>query len=389
MRDKFTTIVISLVIMTIIAITVVFGIIILQEFSNTLQTDIDEFEYSQVEERTDTEEKLIDTSKTLEDIETPKIVETNALDKIKSVEPIDNSKNDVDYSNVSVNKYFYSQLEEHSKIIYKAFEANKEKMKTGTQKIELGNSFSNVLSQNNGSKILGQYYQAAIEAYTYDNPDVFYLNPSKMYLNIETTTRGNNKTYNVFINCGNETNYLTDEFENENQVRTAISRVEEIKKQILSNRTGNTYNDIKMVHDYLVDNLSYDDTLSNPYIYNIYGALVRNNCVCEGYARSMKYLLDALNVDCVVVIGKGTNTQGQTENHAWNYVKLSNNWYAIDSTWDDPVIIGGGNPGDRYKYKYFLKGINTMSIDHTSSGQFTEDGKTFDYPKLSISDFNG
>ena len=388
MKDKFTTIVISLVIITIIVITTVFGIILLQELSQTLQTDVAEFEYSQAEEPKDTTNKFIDTSKTLENnIEVPKIVETNPLDKIESANSLNTSKNKVDYGKVNVNKYFYNQLEEYSKTMYKAFEANKEKMKSGTQTIELGDAFSNILSQDNGTKLLGEYYQSAIEAYTYDNPDVFYLNPSKMYLNIETTTRGNTKTYNVFVNNGNAANYLTDEFANENQVKIAINKVEEVKNQILANKTGNAYKDIKMVHDYLVDNLSYDETLSNPYIYNIYGALARHTCVCEGYARSMKYLLDALNIECVIVIGKGTNTQGQTENHAWNYVKLNDSWYAIDSTWDDPVIMGGGNAGDRYKYKYFLKGINTISIDHTPSGQFTEGGKIFKYPQVSSSDF--
>ena len=38
----------------------------------------------------------------------------------------------------------------------------------------------------NGQEILGQYYQSAIESYTYDNPDTFYLSPSKMFLNMET-----------------------------------------------------------------------------------------------------------------------------------------------------------------------------------------------------------
>ena len=35
-----------------------------------------------------------------------------------------------------------------------------------------------------------------------------------MYLNIETTTKGQNKTYNVYINNGEEANYLNEEFSN-------------------------------------------------------------------------------------------------------------------------------------------------------------------------------
>ena len=142
-----------------------------------------------------------------------------------------------------------------------------------------------------------------------------------------------------------------------------------------------------MVHDYLVDTISYDSSLSKPYIYNIYGALVEKLCVCEGYARSMKYLLDSLNIPCTIVIGKGTNSEGQTENHAWNYVEIGGKWYAIDATWDDPVIIGNGTLSQSFKYRYFLKGSNEMAKDHTPSNTFTDGGKKFTYPSLSLENY--
>ena len=104
--------------------------------------------------------------------------------------------------------------------------------------------------------------------------------------------------------------------------------------------------------------------------------------VCEGYARSFKYLMDALEIPCVVVIGEATNSNGETENHAWNYVQLDSRWYAIDATWDDPVIVGGGSLNNASKYKYFLKDGATFSKDHIPSGQFTPDGKIFEYPSL-------
>ena len=90
-----------------------------------------------------------------------------------------------------------------------------------------------------------------------------------------------------------------------------------------------------MVHDYLIDNIDYDTTLAKKNIYDIYGALVQKSCVCEGYAKAFKYLIDQMEIPCVMVIGQATNTNGQTENHAWNYVQIENNWYAIDCTWDD------------------------------------------------------
>lgn len=375
MKDKFTMLIMTFIVIAIFGVIGMFGVIIYNEINETDKSnalsEVAEFKTSSINTN-DTEEK---------NIETPKIIEKNPLEEL-SKNNIENSENDVNYDNIVVNKYFYNQLESYSKTIYKAFESNKENMKEGTYKINLGTSFSNILSKQNGQEELGKYYQSAIEAYTYDNPDVFYLSPNKMYLNIETTTKGQNKTYNVYINNGEEANYLNEEFSNKQDINLALEKIEAIRKQIIHNKTGNDYEDIKMVHDYLVENIEYDTSLQEKNIYNIYGALINGKCVCEGYARAFKYLLDGLGIESTMVIGKGINSSGQSENHAWNYVKLENNWYAVDCTWDDPVIIGGGYIGNSSKYRYFLKGKEDMEKDHTTLGNFTQGGKEFEYPTL-------
>lgn len=374
--DRITSVILFLTIIGIFSVLIVFSIIAIQEFWGE-DGKIAFAESSENATNRSNEEKTVE-----DDIEAPEIVE-NPISKIESTSTASNN----DYSNVKVDKYFYNQLDEKSRIIYRAFESNKEQMKTGTYQIELGTSFLDILSKNNGQKELGDYYQSAIEAYTYDNVEVFYLSPKKMYLNIETTTKGGNSTYNVYINSGNEANYLTDEFNSKEKIDQAISQIEQVKNQILQNKTGNAYQNIKMVHDYLVDNINYDSSLSKANIYNIYGALISKECVCEGYARAFKYLLDNLNIPCVLVIGTGTNSQGETENHAWNYVQLNGKWYAVDTTWDDPVVVGGGEASEESKYKYFLVGSETINQDHSPSGQFTEGGKTFSYPNLNYEDY--
>lgn len=375
--DKITSVILFLVIIGIFAVVIVFSIIAIQEFSE----EDEEFAFVENSGNVDT---VTSEEKTVEDnIEVPEIVEN----PINSIEK-SNSNANTDYSNVQVDKYFYNQLDEKSRIIYRAFESNKEQMKTGTYQIELGTSFSDILSQSNGQEKLGEYYQSAIEAYTYDNPEIFYLSPKKMYLNIETTTRGGTSTYNVYINSGNEANYLVEEFNSKQAIDEAIAQIEQVKNQIIQNKTGNTYEDIKMVHDYLVDTISYDSSLSKQNIYNIYGALVSRECVCEGYARAFKYLLDELDIPCVMVIGTATNSHGETENHAWNYAQLNGNWYAVDSTWDDPVVIGGGTASAESRYKYFLVGREVIDQDHSPSGQFTEGGKVFSYPNVTYESYS-
>ncbi len=372
MKSKIASFIISFVMILIIGVLTLFGFLLYQEIIKQADEPIVEDFIG----RYDVEKEDTVDTKT---IETPKVIESNPFKEIG------NSKNPniVDYSNVNVDKYFYNQLEEPSKTIYKALESNKENMKSGTYKIELGENFSDILEKENGQEELGNYYQSAIEAYIYDNPEVFYLNPSKMYLNIETITEFASVSYNVFINSGNEANYLADGFTNEEEVRDAINKVEEVKNYIFSQRRENDYENIKMLHDYLVDNIEYDTTISRNNIYDVYGALVNRVSVCEGYARSFKYILDEMGIPCVLVIGTGTNSQGETERHAWNYVELEGDWYAVDCTWDDPIIIGGGGQTLESRYKYFLKGANEFNSDHTASGYFTPDGKEFSYPALS------
>lgn len=377
MKDKFTHIIISFVIILILAVIILFGIIIIDEFK---EVDVSSGVENFVSDLSSVGENIIN-----ENIKVPDVI-NNPLNDIKST---NNDKyEDTKYNDIKINKHFYNQLDEYSKVIYRAFESNKENMKSGTYKIEFGTSFNTILANSNGQHMLGKYYQSAIEAYNYDNPDTFYLSSAKMYLNIETITRGNTVTYNVYMDSGDKSNYLIDEFSSKQQVDTAIKQIEQIRNNLVSNKTGNIYQDIKMVHDYLVDNVKYDETISKQNIYNIYGALIGRNCVCEGYAKSFKYLLDGFGIPSTLVIGKATNSEGISENHAWNYVQINNNWYAVDVTWDDPVINGGGNIANSYKYKYFLKGENEFNKNHFSNGQFTQNGKIFNYPKLSSNNYN-
>lgn len=373
MKSKFPTIIMNIIIILIMCVFILFGYIFFEEFVQ-LPTSVEPENFQTI---------ISENSNTIDtNIETPQIIEN----PLNDIEQSQENGQKVDYSNVQVDKYFYNQLEDEAKTIYKALEANQENLKTGTYKIELGDTFSSVLSKANGQDELGRYYQSAIEAYTYDNPEVFYLSPNKMYLNIETTTTGNKSIYYVYINSGSESNYLIDEFSSEQQIDEAINKIEKVKQSLVAKKTGDTYQDIKMVHDYLVDNIEYDTTIAKANIYDVYGALINHVAVCEGYARSFKYIMDSMQIPCVLVIGKGTNSEGKTENHAWNYVQVEGTWYAIDTTWDDPVVSGGGKVSNESKYRYFLKGSNNFNRDHIPSGQFTPDGKVFEYPDISNQD---
>lgn len=307
--------------------------------------------------------------------------ESSELDKVE----IPGEKKETITSN---KRYFYNQLNSYSKTIYEKILSNKENMKSGTYRLEFGEAFNDLLDQANGAELLQDYYQSAVETYLNDNPDVFYLDPTKMYINIKTIKKVFYTTYDVYIDCGKMPNYLSDEFNSKNEILEAEEKIKnEVDNLVAKIDKGTDYDKILMVHDYLVNNCSFDESLQKNNIYNLYGAIVNKEAVCEGYTKAFKYLMDEIGIECIMVIGTATNSENVTESHAWNYINFNNKWYAIDVTWDDPIVRGLGYVGNDVKYKYFLKGSRVMDKDHFKSGQFTKEGQVYTYPTLSINNY--
>ena len=307
------------------------------------------------------------------------------LQELEEKEKSNQKKETVDVNDSR--KLYYSQLDIYGKTIYDELYRNKDKLKTGTYTAEFNTQFNDLLHEETGMDTLNDSFQLAINALTFDNPDLFYIDVTKIYLLTEITTRAFSKTYKVSIG-GNGGNYLFNDFVNDGEVERAISDVEKVRKTLISECSGkNDVEKLRIVHDYIVDNTEYDLNAGNN-IYNVYGSLINGRCVCEGYARAYKYILDELNIPCVIACGIGRNSVGTTESHAWNYVLLEGKWYAVDTTWDDPVITNGSGErvtGQR-RDTYFLKGSNTISSDHFEDGNIVG-SFNFKYPKLSETDY--
>ena len=131
--------------------------------------------------------------------------------------------------------------------------------------------------------------------------------------------------------------------------------------------------------------MEYDMSSNNKA--NVYGAMVEKKGVCESYARTMKYILDDMGIESILVTGTATNSNGRTEDHMWNDIKVDGNWYALDATWDDPVIIGGGKANDEIKHRYFLIGSRDLYKNHSEKLKISEAGRTFSLPKLSMNNY--
>ena len=279
--------------------------------------------------------------------------------------------------------YYYKQLDEAGKIIYEALENNKENMKSGTYKIDFKNKFNNLLNTDGGDKKLNESFQSAWNAFSYDHVDVFYIDVSKLILTTQTTSIASFSKHRVTLSNGNNENYFEEGIESSLDARSKSAYILRVREQMISQLEGYTdIEKIKYLHDWIIDNFRYDSTYAGNDIHNIYGAFANQEVVCEGYARTFKYVLDGLGIENVLVSGTATNSQGNTESHAWNYVKIKGKWYGVDVTWDDPIITGGGHLTTKLRYQYFLKGSDNFFKNHEEDGYLSPNSMKFNFPTL-------
>ena len=149
-----------------------------------------------------------------------------------------------------------------------------------------------------------------------------------------------------------EFTYLTNAKEEQQELDAAL---QEVKSKI--DISGMTDEEIVLAyHEYLTSTVAYayedyfNGTIAANHGYDMYGALVKHSCVCQGYAETMFYLLREAGLSCAVASSENIN-------HAWNIVKIHGKWYHIDATWDDPVW---DMPGRSY-HDYFLVSFDTMN----------------------------
>lgn len=292
-------------------------------------------------------------------------------------------------NNVSGNNhYYYNQLDESGKIIYKALEDNIGYLKLGDYNIDFKKQFNDLLNTPTGEDTLNIAFQSAWNAFTYDYVDIFYIDVSKLILTTKTTKIMGFQTHNVSLSSGKYQNYFCDNIKSTTDVVVRQARIENIRNQIMAQLKGySNYDKIKHLHNWMIDNIDYGSSYGETDAHNVYGALINKEVVCEGYARAFKYILDGLNIENVLVSGTATNSDGKTESHAWNYVKLDGKWYAIDVTWDDPIIVGGGRLTNTLRYQYFLNGSMSFFDAHKEDGYLSKNSMKFKFPTLERMDY--
>ena len=115
----------------------------------------------------------------------------------------------------------------------------------------------------------------------------------------------------------------------------------------------------KHLHDILIRNIKYEKQ-NNYEVHTIIGPLLKRKCVCDGFSKLYKLILDELGIENYLIYGKGfVHTLSDSEEHAWNLVKIDNDFYHVDVTYDATLSML-----DYIRYDYFLIDDTLISMDH-------------------------
>ncbi len=163
----------------------------------------------------------------------------------------------------------------------------------------------------------------------------------------------------IYAYRNSNSSYLTD------RQKTMYDKYISIMNLCTSNK-NTAYENEKAIYNYLVDNITYDRSITSHF--NAYEALTEGRAVCAGYSECFRTLMELLGYECITISGTADK-----ENHMWNAVCLSDEWYQVDVTWGDtdeestnPVRI----------YAYFNVDETEMSLDHTRTSILPDDYKS-------------
>lgn len=235
-----------------------------------------------------------------------------------------------DYWGKFSDRYFYdSVLNEDEKSFYdKLYEVSMELL-TG-ESIDLegiyptGVSFGN-LSPSEGARVM--------RIFRYENPQFYFYSTT-----YNTSIKSKNGNIEYFGALGVYTAFL-DGDERAACTEKIKNNIEDIYASIPSD-CDTTLEKERFIHDKLADLIVYKKSTYDQSCYSVLGMIGASeiDTVCAGYAQSFELLMNGLGVPTVAISGGShseDNNKGVDTAHEWNKIKISDEWFIVDVTWDD------------------------------------------------------
>ena len=153
--------------------------------------------------------------------------------------------------------------------------------------------------------------------------------------------------------------YLFDKNKIREHQRAMSSRVEKLARAA---KDLSEWEKEKYIHDFICDNVTYDK-LKKAYSHEIIGPLGHGVGVCEGIAKSVKVLCDALGIWCMIAVCGNNPEKGIKYRHTWNIIRINGQYYHLDATFDN--TLGKNEDGlTSIRYDYFNLDDKNIFRDH-------------------------
>ena len=266
-----------------------------------------------------------------------------------------------------VDRYYYHQLNKDEQKIYKIF-------------------YKGVMAHQDIIPIpmkglpSQEFMDHVFFALTRDNPLIYFLNQSAF-------SYAQDDSGNVAI--------IPQYFFDKDKVKEYNRKIEEAVNGLaaqLKLTEGSEYEKELKIHDWLCQNIDYDEKGHDPkdvakfiVSHNIIGVFAHHKAQCEGIAKAAKVLLNAVDIRCILATGTAVGN-GQNGPHAWNIVNIDNKPYQMDITWDIGSNQGkaaNNVAGGRVYYDYFNITDAEISRNHTMERQLPVcDSTDMNYFKL-------
>ena len=177
-----------------------------------------------------------------------------------------------------------------------------------------------------GSKMTGTEACYLVYLFQLTNPQYFFLK-SEMYYGSDSL----GKTYVTIL--------VYDDFRNGSARLSAAADVFGTVDAVISESSSLSTDEEKV--DYFSTAIASSVVYAaNSYDQSAYSAVCLGQTVCAGYSLYMSLLCNGAGIDCVCVT---------SPEHAWNKVRLNDNWYNVDVTFADSET-----PGQVF-YDYYLR----------------------------------
>lgn len=234
--------------------------------------------------------------------------------------------------------YYYHCLSDEEKLLYVEMLQILSAMEEG------------IMLTTKDENLLSHVYQAVIN----DHPELFY---TKGFLYTKATIEDEV----VYLTFSGSYTYTKEE------KTSKMRQIEEAANQILKGipAGADEYATIKYLYEYIVLNTDYGEVTRDHQ--NISSVLLDKVSVCNGYSKTLQFLLGKKGIPCIIVNGDAKG------NHAWNIVCVDGEYYHVDVTWGDPSYNVDGSrdvPVTQIDYSYLCIPTSQICVDHTPNNEF-------------------